>query len=94
MILLASDAVEDVERLRDFLAKNSSGAAQRALEQIWTAIERLPEFPQMGSPTGVQGLRQLFVRLGAFGYVVRYTVLAETGDILITRIWHGREARE
>jgi hypothetical protein len=30
---------------------------------------------------------------GASGYIVRYAALAETGDILVTLIWHGREAR-
>jgi len=33
------------------------------------------------------------VRFGASGYIVRYAILNETKDILITRIWHGREAR-
>jgi toxin ParE1/3/4 len=35
----------------------------------------------------------MVIRFGASGYIVRYTVLAETNDILIMRIWHGREAR-
>jgi toxin ParE1/3/4 len=39
-------------------------------------------------------LRQIVVRFGASSYIVRYAVLAETQDILITRIWHGREARK
>jgi hypothetical protein len=38
-------------------------------------------------------IRQIVVRFGASGYVVRYAVLAETGDIFVTRIRHGREAR-
>jgi hypothetical protein len=29
----------------------------------------------------------------ALADVERYAALAETGDILVTRIWHGREAR-
>jgi toxin ParE1/3/4 len=35
----------------------------------------------------------MIVRFGASGYIVRYARLA-AGDILVTRIWHGREARE
>jgi toxin ParE1/3/4 len=31
--------------------------------------------------------------LSASGYIVRYAILAETADILVTRIWHGRESR-
>jgi plasmid stabilization system protein ParE len=93
MILLAPDAVEDVERLRTFLDQNNPGAAQRALESIWTAIERLQEFPEMGMQTEDAGIRQIVVRFGSSGYIVRYAVLPGDHDILITRIWHGREAR-
>jgi toxin ParE1/3/4 len=93
MILLSPDAVEDVERLRSFLDQNNPGAAQRALTLIWTAIDRLQDFPDLGMPTGDTDIRQIVVRFGASGYIVRYAALLETKDILITRIWHGREAR-
>ena len=91
MILLSPDAVEDIERLRSFLDQNNPDAARRALASIWTAIERLQEFPEMGMPTTDADVRQIVVRFGASGYIVRYAALP--GDILITRIWHGREAR-
>lgn len=92
MILLSPDAVEDVERLRAFLDQNNPGAAQRALASIWTAIERLQEFPDIGMRTDAD-IRQIVVRFGASGYIVRYAAVRGDGDILITRIWHGREAR-
>jgi plasmid stabilization system protein ParE len=93
MILLSPDAVEDVERLRTFLDQKNLDAARRALASIWTAIDRLQEFPGLGMPTGDDDIRQIVVRFGASGYIVRYAVLPEEGNILITRIWHGREAR-
>lgn len=92
MILLSADAVEDVERLRSFLDHNNPDAARRALASIWAAIDRLPAFPQMGMPTEDADIRQIVIRFGASGYIVRYAALPD-GDILITRIWHGREAR-
>lgn len=91
MILLSPDAVEDVERLRSFLDQSNPSAAQRALASIWTAVDRLHEFPELGMPTVDADIRQLVVRFGASGYIVRYAALPP--DILITRIWHGREAR-
>jgi plasmid stabilization system protein ParE len=91
MILLSPDAVEDVERLRSFLDENNPVAAQRALSSIWTAIGRLEEFPNLGMLTADADIRQLVVRFGASGYIVRYALLPP--DILITRIWHGRELR-
>ena len=93
MILLSPDAVEDVERLREFLDQNSPNAARQALASIWAAIDRLPEFPDLGMRTADADIRQLVVRFGASGYIIRYTVLPEEGNILIIRIWHGREAR-
>ena len=93
MILFSPDAVEDVERLRSFLDQRNPDAARRALASIWAAIDRLPEFPELGMSTEDVGIRQIVVRFGASGYIVRYAVLPEEENILITRIWHGREAR-
>jgi plasmid stabilization system protein ParE len=93
MIFLSPAAASDVERLRTFLDQNNPDAARRALRVIWTAIERLQEFPAIGVPIGNAGVRQIVIRFGASGYIVRYIALAETKDILITRVWHGREAR-
>jgi toxin ParE1/3/4 len=91
MIRLSPDAVLDVERLRAFLNQNNPDAAQRALARIWTAIERLQEFPALGVPTRDANVRQIVIHFGASGYIVRY--VAEENDIVITRIWHGREVR-
>lgn len=93
MILFSPDAVEDVERLRTFLDRNNPDAARRAIALIWTAIDRLQEFPYLGMPTGDADIRQIVVRFGASGYIVRYAILPGDEDILITRIWHGRQAR-
>jgi plasmid stabilization system protein ParE len=93
MIVLSPDALTDIERLRTFLDQVSPGAARRAMAAILMAIERLQEFPNLGVATGEADVRQIVVRFGASGYIVRYAALAETGDILVTRIWHGREAR-
>ena len=91
MILLSPDAVDDIERLRSFLDPSNPDAARRALASIWAAIDRLQEFPDLGMPTGDTNIRQIVIRFGAS--IVRYARLREDGNILITRIWHGREAR-
>ena len=93
MILLSRDAVLDVERLRTFLDQTNPDAARRALALIWRAIERLQDFPALGMPTEDADIRQIVIRFGASGYIVRYDTIPETGDILVTRVWHGRESR-
>jgi plasmid stabilization system protein ParE len=93
MIIFSPDVLGDVERLRTFLDQANPGAARRAMAAILIAIERLQEFPALRILTADADIRQIVVRFGASGYIVRYAVLAATGDIFVTRIWHGREAR-
>lgn len=93
MILFSPAALEDIERLRTFLDRVNPDAAKRALGLIWKAIDRLSALPSLGKPTEDANIRQIIVRFGSSGYVVRYVVVPETSDILITRLWHGREER-
>jgi toxin ParE1/3/4 len=93
MILLSQDAVSDIERVREFLHLNNPEAAKRALRVIFAALEKLPVFPDLGRRTEDADIRQIVIRFGAAGYIVRYTILPDGGDVLVLRIWHGREAR-
>jgi plasmid stabilization system protein ParE len=93
MILFSEEAALDLERLRQFLEEKSPQATRSRLTTIWTAIERLEDFPRLGAPRGDAGVRQLVIRQGASAYVVRYAILAEKQEILILRVWHGRETR-
>jgi len=93
MIHLSPDAVSDIERVRNFLSASNPEAAGRALKAIFAAVERLEDFPDLGRPTEDANIRQLVISFGAAGYVLRYTVLRGNGDILVLRLWHGREAR-
>jgi plasmid stabilization system protein ParE len=93
MILLSSEAISDIERIRDFLHPKNPHAAVSALRAIWAALARLENFPELGRPTKDPGIRQITIRFGSAAYVVRYTIRAETGAVLVTRIWHSREDR-
>ncbi len=93
MIFLSPDALSDIERLRTFLGEKNSAAASRALTAIWAAIEKLQEVPGLGMPINDSDIRQIIIRFGSSGYIVRYTLLPERGDIFVIRLWHGRESR-
>jgi toxin ParE1/3/4 len=93
MILLSQEAASDIERVREFLDINNPEAAKRALRVIFAAFEKLQDFPDLGRPTEDADIRQIVIRFGAAGYIARYTVLPDSGDVLVLRIWHGREAR-
>jgi plasmid stabilization system protein ParE len=93
MIFFSRDAASDLERVREFLDINNPDAAKRALGVIFAALEKLQVFHDLGRPTEDSDIRQIVIRFGAAGYIVRYTVLPESGDVLVLRLWHGREAR-
>jgi plasmid stabilization system protein ParE len=93
MILFSPDAASDVERVREFLDINNPEAAKRALRTIFAALERVEAFPDLGRPTEDADIRQIVIPFGAAGYIVRYTILPDAGDVLVLRLWHGREAR-
>ncbi len=83
-------AVNDVLRLRKFIAKENPAAAQRAAEVIKGAVTRLIETPSIGKP--IQDLpeyRDLLVRFGAAGYVMRYRIYLDT--IYVVHVRHYRE---
>ena len=92
MIHLSQEARSDIERVREFLGLSNPEAAKRALQAIFAALQRLEELPNLGRPTEDPAIRQLVIPFGARGYVARYTVRGK-GNILVLRLWHGREAR-
>jgi len=51
MILLTSEAISDVNRIRSFLEDKNPDAARAALRAIWTALELAQQFPELGRPT-------------------------------------------
>jgi plasmid stabilization system protein ParE len=93
MILYSSDAVSDSDRVRIFLEIRNPQAAIRAMRAIRSALTRVETTPYIGKPTKAPDIRQIVVRFGRYGYIVRYRVLPD-GAIFVTRVWHGREARE
>lgn len=90
-IVWLNSAINDVVRLREFIAKENPNAAKKAAESIQGAANRLMETPSIGKPVSdLPKYRDLFTRFGASGYVLRYRVDEET--IYIVHIRHYREA--
>ena len=77
-----------------FSIERTPRPAKRALAVIWKALDQVQTFPSLGMATDAAEIRQIVVRFGSSGYIVRYSILRESGDVLVARIWHGREARE
>jgi plasmid stabilization system protein ParE len=92
-ITVSRAALADLERLRAFLADKDRNAAQRAISAIVRAIDSLIVFPDRGKPAGSAGLRDLVVRFGRYAYLVRFAHDRQSDEVVILRIWHGRETR-
>jgi toxin ParE1/3/4 len=93
-LVVARAAFADLERLHAFLADKNPDAATRSATALMAAVESLQQFPERGRPVGDGNLRELIVSFGRSGYVLRYVYSAAADEIVILRIWHGRETRE
>ncbi len=90
-IMWLDSAVDDMVRLREFIAKDNPNAAQKAAEAIKIAAQHLVETPLIGKPIKDLPLyRDLLIRFGAGGYVLRYRIHIEV--IYIVHIRHYRES--
>ena len=81
-------------RLHEFLADKSPVAAQRAAAVLMSAVRSLDTFPERGRPSRSPNIRELIVPFGQSNYVLRYAYLAQSDEVIVLRIWHGREERE
>jgi toxin ParE1/3/4 len=82
-------ALQDIESLFAFIAKDDEVAAQKVGRAVRDNIDRLIQFPSYGRPGDVEGTRQ-FVVAG-----LPYIVVYETEDEMITvlRIYHAAQDR-
>ncbi len=88
-LVYTDDAIEDLMRLREFIAVHNPSVAARIAAELVSKIELLTDFPKLGTPVELAPLPET-VRDMVFGkYIVRYSIHPST--IIILRIWHGLE---
>ena len=89
-LVYTDEAIDDLKRLREFIAVHSPSAAARVATEMVSKIELLPDFPKIGTPVEMAPVPDS-VRDMVFGkYVVRYSVHASA--IIILRVWHCLES--
>lgn len=93
-VVVAPEALADLERLRKFLVEKNPRAAARAVETLTQAIDSLTQFPERGRLAALPKHRELVVPFGRSAYVVRYAFRRDDELVLVTRVWHGRERRK
>jgi len=84
---LHSDAFKDLDEIWEFVSAGSLDAADRVIEEIYQAIQRLVTFPQLGhSRTDFTSRPLRFYSVGS--YLVVYA--PEEKPLLVTAVLHGR----
>lgn len=88
-LVYTAEAIEDLKRLREFIAVHNPTAANRIAAELIAKIELLPDFPKMGTPVQMAPIPEV-IRDMVFGnYVARYSL--HTNTIIILRVWHELE---
>ena len=90
-ISYSSKALNDLERISDFLAAFGADVQLEALELIAEAVGILARHPLIGRPAEA-GLRELVISQGKTGYVALYSYEFQHDSILVYSIRHQREA--
>ena len=89
-MIYSAQALDDLERLTDFLLENDPRVALETVDLIAEAVVVLERHPLIGRPVEA-GLRELVISRGATGYVALYSI--EDGELAVVHaIRHQREA--
>lgn len=90
-LIYSIEAVQDLTRLREFIAEKNPAAAERIATELVARIDQLRTFPEMGR-TVAQAPVPNTIRDFVFGtYIVRYA--QHVNAITILRVWHHYENR-
>jgi plasmid stabilization system protein ParE len=84
-------AIEDLERLFDFIAAEDPPRARKQLLSVRRAFELLADHPLLGREAE-EGRRELILSRGRYGYVAKYCWLPAEDAVLILAVRHQREA--
>lgn len=88
-LVYTDEAIEDLKRLREYIAIHNSSAAAKIARELVGKIELLLDFPRIGTSIEMTPVADS-IRDMVFGkYVVRYSV--HTSAIIILRVWHSLE---
>lgn len=91
-VRFTEEAVEDLNRLYDFLLERDQQAARRAVEAIRKATEFLTDFPFAcrKAEGGNAFMRELVIPFGSAGYVALFEI-EDNETVTVVAIRHQRE---
>jgi len=90
-LVYAASALENLERLSDFLMETLPEAAQDTVALIFDALEILERHPEMGRKVHF-GQRELVISRGRTGYLALYRHLPHLDRAVVLAVRHQRES--
>jgi plasmid stabilization system protein ParE len=90
-LVYAEHALQDLQRLSDFLQNTDPAAAHATASLIFEALEILVDHPEIGRRVHA-GNRELVISRGHTGYLVLYRFLPRLQRVLVLAVRHQREA--
>ena len=89
-LVFAPHALDDLDRLADFLLEQSQRAARETGPLIIEGLQALKRHPLVGRPVE-HGLRELLISRGRSGYIALYRYDPGSDVVLVLRVRHQRE---
>ena len=89
-LVFAPRALQDIERLTEFLMESEPGAASATAELLFGGLRILKNHPLVGRPAEL-GYRELLISRGRSGYVALYKYSVEKDLAIVLAIRHQRE---
>ena len=90
-LLVTVRALDDIDRLCDFLAEHLPHEAARTAQLIAQGLEILKVHPLVGRPSG-HGMRELVISRGNSGYLALYIYDKHADAASVLAVRHQREA--
>lgn len=88
MVQFTYAAVDDLDDIYRFIARDNPVEAARTVEEIEAACRPLDNFAKLGKPGVEPGTREI---QAARNWVVVYELIG--GAPVVLRIWHSRQSR-
>lgn len=87
-----SRATQDITDIADYIRLENPAAALRVRDAILETLQHLIQFPQLGRPQSIEGVRRLVTR--RYGYIVYYSVDQRLDEVVILAVQHPARERD
>ena len=90
-LIWSPQAIEDIEAIAEYIARDSASYAESTVERIFQAPEKLMQFPKLGRVVpekNDESVREIFV----FQYRIIYEIVAS--EIHVLTVVHGKRILE